>query len=54
MAGKRDEPEERRRPTAELNLMSEAKARSAAASKGCASLIGRVFVLLMILGLGLG
>jgi hypothetical protein len=57
MNGRRVEREERRQPHVELNLASDAKVRSAAASKGCLSMIKRIFtgaVFLMILGLGLG
>jgi hypothetical protein len=47
---------ERRRPTVELNLIGEAKNRSAAAGRGCLSLISRLlgsalFILLLRMGL---
>jgi hypothetical protein len=50
------EDEERRRAKVELNLISEAKERSKVASRGCASLIGRLLggaLLLVTLALGL-
>jgi hypothetical protein len=48
---------EKRRTLVELNLIGDGKNRSAAANRGCASLItrllgGAVFLLLLRLGLG--
>lgn len=42
MKRRRVEQTERRRPLVEMNLVGEAKTRSAAASRGCAALLGRV------------
>lgn len=44
MKQRRVEQPDRRRPAVEINLIGEAKARSARATKGCASLLGRVFL----------
>jgi hypothetical protein len=57
MKPKRQDQTEKRRRLVEINLLSETKARSAAASKGCAGLISRFLggaVLVLLLRLGLG
>lgn len=56
MKRRRVDPVEKRRPLVELNLIGEAKSRSAAAPKGCASRIMRFLggaVFLLLLGPGL-
>lgn len=56
MTKKKVERVERRRPHVGLNLMGEAKARSAKASRGCASLLSRLLIdaaILVLLVLGL-
>ncbi len=42
---------ERRRPLVEMSLIGEAKARSVAVSRGCASLFGRLFAGVVIFAL---
>ncbi len=40
---RRVEQPDRRRPLVEMNLLAESKARSAVGSRGCASLLSRLF-----------
>lgn len=40
---------ERRRPQVNLNLLGEVKTRSAKATRGCAALLGRLLVNLVLL-----
>lgn len=42
---------ERRRPAVNLNLLGEAKTRSARATRGCASLLGRIVIDMVLLDL---
>lgn len=56
MTKKKVERVERRRPHVGLNLIGEAKTRSAKASRGCASLLSRLLIdaaILVLLVLGL-
>ena len=56
MTKKKVERVERRRPHVGLNLIDEAKTRSAKASRGCASLLSRLLIdaaILVLLVLGL-
>jgi len=48
MRKRRVQQTERRRPLVEINLAGESKTRSAAASKGCAALLSRLGIGMLI------